>query len=481
MSHGKVLWRSASLATLCACLGAGCSLVNSFDEVVLGSAGSAGNAGSAGDGGSGGTGGGGSVGGSAGDGLTGGGMGGDMSDAGSFEAAGPLLVAAGVRRDPFGTLRRVLSVVDADNGEVLDTEQLGVSGVVHDGATDLWYLFLADAYPAPRERPVDMQVRAWENGAWRTVASAPAIPPPQPETFAVLNGRLAYASWKIGPDNVPVQAVTILDTSDPTAITEIPVPADVVQPTDLENPIADLIGTRGRPNDGAAVGGDLVLLLKTACREDICTLGAQPITVGTSISRGVATSLGTFKGRPGITQAHSRETILVAAPSTGAAPGVVLAQFNARNLLPQGTPVTSTSTTEDVSGAAYGDCFAVALFAEGGPPGTTDSSLFGVSMLNALGTREPLSRAGEGLYYEPFTRTLIAPYRGQAFVPDAGADAGDAGGAEPSPAELVAYRVGASAASVSVRRLSAAEWAPPLGLWAQTLAARVPRGFDCPN
>lgn len=468
-------WRSASLASvtaLCACLASACSLVNSFDEVVTGSAGSAGDS----NGGAGGTELDAGLGGSSGEGV--GGVGGDMLDA-SFEEAGPLLVVAGLRRDPSGTPRRVLSVIDADDGQVLDTEQLGVSGVVHDGATDLWYLFLAEAFPATPELTVDMQVRAWENGAWRTLASVPAIPPPQAETFAVLNGRLAYASWKIGPGNVPVQAVTLLDTSDPTAIVEIPVSSDVVQAADLENPILDLIGTPGRPNDGSALGGDLVLLLRTDCdRFEACSMGALPITVGTSISRGIARSLGTFMGRPAITQARSRDLILVAAPGASAK-SVVLTQFNARTLLPQGVAVTSTSTTQDVSGAAYGDCFAAALFAEGGPPAATESSLFGVSMLNALGTREPLGRPGEGIYYEPFTRTLVAPYRGQSAVLDAGADAGDDAGVDPSPAQLVAYRVGVSGASVSLEQRLPPSWAPPPGLLAQTLAVRVPRGFSC--
>jgi hypothetical protein len=103
-------------------------------------------------------------------------------------------------------------------------------------------------------------------------------------------------------------------------------------------------------------------------------------------------------------------------------------------------------------------------------------------MLNGLGTREPLGRAGEGVYYEPFTRTLVAPYRGQTPVADAGADAGEDAGIDigTAPAQLIAYRVGASGPSVSLQQLSERDWAVPAGLWAYTLAARVPRGFSCP-
>lgn len=466
-----------ALAMPLVALSAGCSVVNGFDEVVRaqGGAGGSGGSSSGGDagsleGGSGGTGGG-DTGGS-----------GGVAEAGAPDPVGPLVVAAGIA-DPYGDPRRVLSVIDAETGTELSREELGVAGIAHDSSADLWFLFVSDEFPAPRESPVDMQVRRWQDGAWSHVGSAPAIPPPQVERFAVLNQRLAYASWKIGPGNTPVRAMTVLDTSNPASITEISVPSEVITPEDLADPMVALLGTPGRPADREAIGGDLVLLLARECRGTAepytCALEAQPITVGTSISRGVARSLGIFTGRAAAAQAVSRDLIMVARPQETPL-SVTLSQFNARTLDPVGTLVTSTSTTQDVSGAAYGDCLGAALFAEGAPGTTPGTSLFAVSLVNALGTRDPLGHAGEGTYYEPLTRTLFTPHRGAPGVPVA--DAGDAGpdaGIPPVPPELAAYRVASSGSSVSLSKRTSADYRPPENFWAQTLTVRVPRGFSC--
>ncbi len=406
----------------------------------------------------------------------------DPPDAGPIVPPGPLVVIGGSTVDPRGIPRRVLSVLDPETGVELAREDLGLAGIVYDANTDLWYLFLSGTYPAPRETPIDMQVRRWQGDTWVHVASVPAIPPPAAEQFAVLNQRLAYASWRIGPGNVPVQAITIFDTTDPTLLVEIPVPAEVVTVDDLSNPIIDLIGTPGRPNDARAPGGDLTLLLAKSCRmgatSTTCEMAAQPVTVGTSISRGVVRSFGLYTGRPAVTHAVSRDLLLVARPQASPL-SVVLNQFNARTLVEVSTLVTSTSTTQEVSGVAYGDCLDAALFVEGAPGAGNDMSLFAVSLVNALGTRDSLGRPGEGAYFEPLTRTLIAPYRGEPVV-NGGADAGADAGA-PAPAEIVAYRVAASGPSVAIERRRAPNWQPPVGLSVDTLAVRRPRNFNCPE
>jgi hypothetical protein len=472
-------WRNTAIAGVAwsLCVGPSCSLVNSYDDVATGTA----NAGSAGNGGTAGEGDGGTSSGNGGSaGLGVGGTQPDPPDGGPPLVQGPLVVIGGTVADSRGGTTRVMSVLDPLTGVELAREDLGLAGIAYDGNTDLWYLFIANSYPAPREVPVDMQVRRWIGTEWVHVASVPAIPPPAAEQFAVLNQRLVYASWRIGPGNMPVQAITIFDTSDPTALGEIMVPQDVVTPDDLTNPIVDLIGTPGRPNDARALGGDLTLLLAKSCRvgtvETTCELSAQPVTVGTSISRGVVRSFGLYTGSPAATHAATRDLLLVATPQASPL-SVVLRQFNSRTLADVGTSVTSTSTTQQVSGVAYGDCLDAALFAEAAPGAGNDTSLFAVSLVNALGTRDALGRPGEGVYFEPFTRTLIAPYRGEPTLP-AGADAGADAGA-PAPPEIVAYRVSASGPSVAMERRRAPNWQPPTDVSVDTLAVRAPRNFVC--
>jgi hypothetical protein len=180
----------------------------------------------------------------------------DASDSGHpvGQAFSPLVVAADVE-DDAGGLSPVLTVLDSATGhEVGKREAIWVSGIAHDGVRDLWYIFESTGYVVSgvsegakiHIRKLDTTTAAWtELSVYTTDYPAPLF---YYDAIGVTNDRLSYVSQPTTDGSATFRLITV-DTSDPTspkASSEVPL---------LQQP-KGVIATRG----ASGAGGNLTLL-----------------------------------------------------------------------------------------------------------------------------------------------------------------------------------------------------------------------------
>ena len=451
-------------------LAVACSVVNSFDEVPPGlGAGGAGQGGSGGgdSGGTSGSGGTGALGGggSAGDVGTGG-MGGDSTGGAAGAAPAKGIVVLG-GRDESGP---ALTVLDALTGERLGSDPMvggaQIAGVAYDGAPgrDLWFVFTAADFPPAPDKAADLQVRRYDDrlGAWRPVASFTTLPPPVPGTLVVLNERLAYLSHRVQGTAV-TPWITILDTTNPAAITQV-----TYEPAATPNvERIGLLGTRGTANDPRATGGTLNVISRANCDSTnlVCQMVILPVAVGTTVSDFIPHVLGDYRGKPAFAAAITRRQNLFALPPLVA--GQTVRVFRAPPEAPedaQSTPFPSEAA--QIGDLTFAECQNAVMFST-----VTDQTLNGVSSQN-VGTFVDLARPGQLVQYEPFSRSVIAPYN-----PNAGTGSGGAGGAANMPS-IDAYDVTTNQLGTSIEIVKR-DWAAPSDVFATSLAVRFILPYSC--
>lgn len=497
--------RRASLSWLLLASGvAACSLVNAPDELETepsgdagapgdsgsssggnagkgggsagtGKGGSAGNGGSAGTGNEagaspeGGTGNPGS-GGSAGESMTTGGsagLAGGEGGTGGSVAPATGLIALGARVTD-GTGAAVLSMLD-EAGSELSREDLSVAAIAHDGAPgrDVWYVFIAeDIFPIDRSRPADLEVRRFDQATseWVTVSRTTALPPPRAGQLAVLNQRLAYLSYR---NSDQAETLTLLDTADLENITSEEVPVTGSNGTSL----VGLLGARGSATDSTVDGGTLNLMLSECPSGTTCSLGIQPYFVGGSVVAGTFEPLGSYVGSTAFATALQERRSFA---SFNSASDSQVHLFDIDPFDPtEADDSVLPSMSSTIGGLSLLECEGVVVMAEG-----TENQLRGVSLMGGATRPFDLMRAGQTLYFEPFSRVLIAPFNSDPTDPAPVVD--DSGSVRGFAAALDAFAVeGNGVSAPTITRRSAAQWSPPADLAPLTLAVRSPETFEC--
>jgi hypothetical protein len=458
-----------------ACPIVACSVINQFDDVVPAKTASGGAGGSAN-----------STGGSAassGKSEQAGGEAGASTGAGggaSVPSHGLLAVAG---TDPTKGDTNVVSLIDPATGSELTRQTIdgaAVAGLAYDGAAnkDVWYEFTAAAFPADPTSKAALQVYSFQDATstWKAISTTalPGLPPPRPNSFVVLNDRLAYLSYNI-VSGQPVDALTVLDTTDPTAVTQIKV--DGVD-FGTGSTVLGMVGTRGVLGDETAPGGTLAVLVASACTgQHITRLCGKtqllPITVGADVSQGVAVDFSTaLVGDPAFVSAQSTQLGYIAF-TPGPNQSVSIKDFDPRNLqtIMTGAPAV---TARWLGGLAYAECQDVALFTA-----VEDQALYASSSAG-LTDNAALPYPGENVVYEPFTGHTISLYNPSntefAGATTSAIDDGGMGGAAGTPA-LNSFNVTKNAVLTAT---ATANWNPPTNLAPNTAVARFPASFACP-
>jgi hypothetical protein len=456
-------------------------VINSYDDVVpLKGAGGMGNGG-AGGAHTGGAGGANSAGTAGSESL--GGEAGEPSSGGSSPSVPErgLLTVAGT--DPTKGDVNVVSIIDPTTGHELARQTIdgaAVVGLAYDGATgkDIWFEFTGASFPADPTSKAALTVFGFTDAGsdWKTVSSkaVPGLPPPRQDTFVVLNDRLAYLSYTIVA-GAPVDSLTVLDTTDPKAVTPVKFTA-LDFGTDTE--VLGMVGTRGVLGDATATGGTLAIVVGSLCngKKALRACGKVqllPVTVGEDdVSQGVPVDfLNTLVGEPAFASAQSGQLGYVAytaAPSTS----VRLRHFDPRNLnkVESGTPAFQAAW---LGGLAYAECQDVALFT-----GVAQGSLFSASPAGLTGEQE-LGHPGQSVVYEPYTEHAITLYNpANSVFENSGFASGEggAGGAANDQPALDSFDVTKNAAMV---RTPAAKWEPPTNLAPNLAVARFPVAYLC--
>ncbi len=427
-------------------LGYGCSLINAPDEVQLSKST------------------GGSSSGSGGDTSSTGGMGGEAGSGAG--AGGTPVVAPTTGLFVMGALdgsERVLSVIDTDDATELKREPLDVAAVAYDRAPGryYWYVFTAADYPAAPTKRATLEVRRFDDAkkAWTVVSKTTALPPPRPDTLVVLNDRLAYLSAEV-VNNVPVDAVTVLDTSDVNDVT--------VLHTRTVEPGEFFVGLSGvRDGDPQAPGGVLDLMIATGCNTPglniTCDLSVLPLVVADEVGAGVDTPMGQFQGTPKFAASLTDSKVYIAKydPNAPTLPGVVVLSFvpDAPEL-PE--PIVTTSVAQDISGFDVLDCPNVVAFTEG-----STQNLIVVNLVTGGSTTKALASDGSGVYTEPFASRALALADGMGM--------GGGSGAYTVRGFNITRK---TAATVDVDEEHPV-WTPPTDIEPLTGATRTPETLSC--
>jgi hypothetical protein len=436
-------------------LAAGCSLINSFDDVVPqadetgGSPGTGGKTGGTGgsdasaDGGSGGasTGGTSATGGTTTDGGGGGtppgsggaatGGSGEIKDSGAdvfIPGGNDGVIVAYYAPDGAAPSKRVLAVLSPVDGAELSSEPMGsVRGIANDVQTDLWYVF--EATSAAVTDPLTLHVRELntKNGRWREVATVKGVPVPSTSRPQALNGRLAYLSTPplVAPDPANV-GLTVLNTQNPGKIAPltanaVPLPQGVKQ------------GLLGAPT--SAIGGVLsVIYLSDTCApvEDggtaVCDVNVLKYSVTNTVVPGTPKSVGKILplGNPSFTLDPRGPSVVMALPvlkdNTGASctpnpfSAGSLLKVNMNDLAQIGATVTILTSTHRFGGsAAYDPCLDAAYLTSA----IADKAIWSAPFASG-GTvdKQCVAAAGGALLLEPYTRTLIRAVAGGSAAPE---------------------------------------------------------------
>jgi hypothetical protein len=392
--------------------------------------------------------------------------------------SGAIVVAGQAEGD--GDAAYVLSVLDPATGHELSREPLTVTGLVHDGLSDLWYVFVTDG-PSPFARPTDgvrVEVRSLDarHGTWQTLGAV-AVPANVTLQAAALHDRLTYVGYILVDGGAPEGGTDAASDHDGSAETDGGAPPDASGPTtrtaivavDVSDPShpslygtlklsKDPLGIIGTPSSTGA-GGVANLLERGACDGSACVEilrvlfppGASPVLNSPIDLAPVplvgSPAFGSFRGggpvdliatRPGTTQATLHSYLPLNNQATGSPVSFDMAGINLKPLV-------------------VAECLKTALVVETNADLLVHAVPLGGGAPATIGT----GHSGQGVYFEPFTSTVLAPFsQGSGF-------------------ELTAFKLGGTSDAPTLdRRL--ADWSPPADLRPILVATRQPAAFVCP-
>ncbi len=366
----------------------------------------------------------------------------------------------------------VLSVLDPTSGTELSREAMTVVGVHYDGLRDEWYIFennggLGGIFPAPTD-PVKLHVRMLDThtGVWTEQSTTPVPVLESTDNVAVLNQRLAYVAYALTDAGTPTGGVelVLVDTSNPAA------PVTVGAPTPLSSYPTGTIGTR----NAGGIGGTLNLFHvdTTQCQgggdagPQVCELVAVHADVLSSgaptLFAQVAVAAVNSQNAEGFgSYITGGPEDVIAFPPLGAASGYVQRFLTSTSVAVSGSQVSFATGDPHLQTLAISECHSTA-FVVGIP---LDTQVYGVPLTGATSTvvTADLGHAGQGVVYEPFTDSVLAPFKASGSF------------------SLDAYLLGGTASSPTLTsRVSAGTWSPPADLEPNFVAVRQPIPITCP-
>jgi hypothetical protein len=385
----------------------------------------------------------------------------DASDAGI--ASGGAIVVGGRVEDDAGNFKYVLAVLDPANGREIGTrEDMVVAGVQYDGLRDLWYIFESksnDFVPGVNDQVV-LHVRELnaKTGVW-TPKSQKTVPVIQSfDSIGVTRERLTYVAYKSPEAGGGLEYVT-LNTADPTNIVEL---------NRLAVDVTPLGGIPSRSTTGP--GGFVNYLRMNNCSVEAgtCEMELVPIRIPNSGSAVIdpiisAGFTGRFKQPSYAAIPPPTDLDLVITPRTGndaSAPATVKRYDPVlHNEQTTASPTEFVVTDTALKRAAVSSCANVAFVV-----GTNgDLRVHAVPILpNGGGTPTSAStgHSGQSVYFEPTTKTVLAP-----FAQGAGFD-------------FSAFKLeGTASAPVLTKRTT--DFVPPSDLRPILLGIREPLPIQC--
>ncbi|MGO8997298.1 MAG: hypothetical protein ACLQVI_28620 [Polyangiaceae bacterium] len=367
----------------------------------------------------------------------------------------------------------ILTTLDPATGAELNPalrEDMVVVSVHYDGMRDLWYIFentgIGQLFPAPNDI-VYLHVRQLNThtGAWTELSklTVPAIV--STDTVAVLDDRLAYTAYALNDAGNPTGGyeLVLVDTSNPDAGAAL-----INPPTALANLPTGTIGTRNLSGTGGTI--NLLHIDQTACEGDasaeLCSLDVVHVVVQSgapTISSTVTIGAVSPQGSEGVgSYLNGGPDDVIAFPPVNGASGLV-ERFSSSSSLPLNAPgVTFGIANPHLEELAISECFTIA-FVVGVP---NDTQVYGVPLTGATSTivTGSLGHAGQAVEFEPYTGSVITPFKANGSF------------------ALNAFALtGSASAPVLTNRANLGNWSPPADLEPNFVGVREPIPFtSCP-
>ncbi len=375
---------------------------------------------------------------------------------------GLLVVGAQIAGDA-GPGVPVLSVLDPADGKRLGTdEKVTLVAVRYDGTRDLWYLWINKSGtsfdPAPTSE-VELQIRSYnrEKSTWTTLSTLKVPTIADEATSTVLLNRVAYISYV----TATTFELSVIDTTNPAKPTVI-TPGLAL----TGSPPIGLLGTRA-----ATGGGGTVNMISVGdCVSGVCKVSLERVTVPAAINpptnagkKQVVDTLELAAGQPtwaSFLNGGSPQDV-IAVPPTGAATKVTISRFvpQTNDPVSGATPVTFTSAKNTLRSMTVSECLKTVFLAD-----LLGTQVYAIPLaFDGTSTLFGLGRPGQRLYFEPYTHTLMAPYRASAVA-----------------FEIAALEVNGTEKAPTFKKRTGGTWGPPAELQPMVMAVKAPNDLPCP-
>ena len=369
---------------------------------------------------------------------------------------------AGERRDP------VLAVLDAKNGHELGTrEHFHVAGLAHDAARDIWYVFEAPtSFITSPADVVHLHIRKLDakTGAWTELSDTVVPTLFFYDAIAVTNQRLTFMAH---PPEAGAPHMITLDTSNPAA------------PILLDDRTIPALPVGMIATPGSAGPGGQVALVNTGtaaageCEAGICRAkvrrflipnSGQPQELGT-FSFGEMTQFGSVSYGSVVCGGGPDEMFIL--PKGGPGPHAIhlFDYLSTDGKQPSTFAMNPNSTL--LRRAAVDNERRIAFVVEA----NADTNLHAIPLdgLDGAGdggsVKAALRHSGQAVFYDTASQTAFAPFNqgdGHTFS---------------------AFKVTVTAGAIQLKERSAppeGDWEPPSDLRPILLGIRNPPTFDCP-
>jgi hypothetical protein len=217
------------------------------------------------------------------------------------------------------------------------------------------------------------------------------------------------------------------------------------------------LGVIGTPSV-TGQGGVLNLLARAGCDAGACVQMRRvlfPPNAPPTLNAPIVLRDATYTGSPGFGSYRRGGPIdIVATRATR--------DTTFRFLIPLNNAETSKTISFPMLGPnlkpiAIAECAATALVVET----NADLQLYAVPLGGSTPAAIPIGHSGQGVYFEPYTSTVLAPFnQGPGF-------------------ELSAFTLGGTPSAPTLERRT--DWAPPADLRPIIVATRTPLDFPCPG
>jgi hypothetical protein len=368
---------------------------------------------------------------------------------------GVIVIGGSIHVD--GGVEHVLTALAPENGLELPhaRQTLTVAGVVYDGLRDLWYVFEsggAGFFPLPTDptllhvRRLDTRTGQWEELQTQRVPSIVSY-----THIGVLRERLVYIAYRRGSEAGLAQDMVTLNTAEPNNVT-------VLSTQPLEQPVKGLIATRSTNQSGGGVN----LLRDVPCGDAGQCLQIQHVTVSAqgAPAFGSRQELGKIVGTPAYGSFLKGGVDVVGFKSAFNSTAAPFRTYDPLILELRGESIPFNSNDAFLKPLAFAECLGQALVTTT----NTDLAVYAIPLTVAGGKngRGGMQHSGQGVYFEPFTSTALAPF------------------SQGEGAELTAFRLTGTRAEPELVPRVAPDWTPPAEVRPEILATRQPLPVVCP-